>query len=157
MAAVSKLPVNPTSGFPPESIKWIHIEGSPRFDYPIDYWVAVLGAQPEKGKIDFLSKWAPNSYCHFHRHLGETTTLVLEGEQHIVETTPTQTIHKVRRPGFYARTPGGDVHMEYGGPEGTVVFFSCQADNGRLFEVLDKDENVLAVATIESFLTGKLG
>jgi hypothetical protein len=156
MAAVSKLPVNPTSGFSLDSIKWIHLEGSPRFDYPIDYWVAVLGAQPDKGRIDFLSKWAPNSYCHFHRHIGETTTLVLEGEQHIVETTSTQTIHKVRKPGFYANTPGNEVHMEYGGPEGAVVFFSCQADNGHLFEVLDKDENVLAVATIEGFLSGKL-
>ncbi|MGE4093394.1 MAG: hypothetical protein AB7G75_21420, partial [Candidatus Binatia bacterium] len=86
MAAVSKLPVNPVSGVPPESITWVHLEGSPRFDYPIDYWIAILGAQPEKGKIDFLSKWAPNSYCHFHRHLGETTTLVLEGEQLIVVT-----------------------------------------------------------------------
>ena len=156
MAAVSKLPVTPVSGFALDHITWIHLEGSPRFDYPIEYRVAVLGAQPEKGRIDFLSKWAPNSYCHFHRHIGETTTLVLEGEQHIVETTPTQTIHKVRKPGFYAHTPGGEVHMEYGGPEGTVVFFSCQADNGRLFEVLDKEENVLAVATIEGFLSGKL-
>jgi hypothetical protein len=37
-----------------------------------------------------------------------------------------------------------------------VVFFSCQADNGRLFEVLDTEENVLAVVTIEGFLSGKL-
>jgi len=157
MAAVSKLPVNPVSGFPPNSIQWVHIEGSPHFDYPIDYWLAILGARPEKGSIDFLTKWAPDSYCHFHRHLGDTTTLVLEGEQHIVETTPTQTLHKIRKPGHYARTPGGDVHMEYGGPEGAVVFFSVQAVDGRLFEVLDKDENVLAVATIENFLSGKLG
>ena len=142
MAAVSKLPVTPVSGLALDHLTWIHLEGSPRFDYPIEYWVAVLGAQPEKGRIDFLSKWAPNSYCHFHRHIGETT--------------PTQTIHKVRKPGFYAHTPGGEVHMEYGGPEGTVVFFSCQADNGRLFEVLDTEENVFAVATIEGFLSGKL-
>lgn len=157
MAAVSKLHVNPVSGFPPNSIKWVHIDGSPKFDYPIDYWMAVLGARPEKGSIDLLAKWAPNSYCHFHRHHGDTTTLVLEGEQHIVETTPTQTIHKIRTPGFYSHTPGGDVHMEYGGPEGAVVLFSIQAADGRLFEVLDKDQNVLAVATIESLLSGKLG
>ena len=148
--------MTPVSGLALDHITWIHLAGSPRFDYPIEYWVAVLGVQPEKGRIDFLSKWAPNSYCHLHRHIGETTTLVLEGEQHIVETTPTQTIHKVRKPGFYAHTPGGEVHMEYGGPEGTVVFFSCHADNGRLFEVLDTEENVLAVATIEGFLSGKL-
>lgn len=156
MAAVTKLHANPIAGFPPNNINWIHLEGSPNFDYPIDYWLAVLGARPETGNIDFLVKWAPDSYCHFHRHFGDTTTLVLEGEHHIVETTATQTLHKIRRPGHYAHTPSGDVHMEYGGPAGTVVFFSMQAADGRLFDILDKDENVIGVATIESLLSGKL-
>jgi hypothetical protein len=139
------------------NVQWTRIEGSPKFDYPIDYWVAVLGARPEKGSIDFLSKWAPNSYCHFHRHLGDTTSLVLEGEQHIIETTPTQTIHKIRRPGHYTRTSDIEPHMEHAGPDGAVVFFSVHVPDGRLFEVLDKDQNVLAVATIENFLSGKFG
>ena len=74
-----------TSGFKTDAIEWQRIVGSPRFDYPIDYWVAVLGVQPEQGRIDFLSKWEPNAYCHYHRHLGPTTLLVLEGEHHVVE------------------------------------------------------------------------
>jgi hypothetical protein len=81
------------------------------------------------------------------------SVLVLEGEQHIIETTPTETIHKVRKPGFFARSPGNDVHMEHGGPTGAVVLFSCQAmDGGKLFEVLDKQGNVMVTATIQSFL-----
>jgi len=153
-------PTNPAavaSGYKTDNIEWMRIKGSPRFDYPIDYWVAVLGVQPETGQIDFLSKWEPNAYCHYHRHLGSTTLLVLEGEHHVVEKTATETVHKVRTPGFFARNPGGDVHMEYGGPQGAVVFFSIQAvEDGKLFDVMDAAGNVLVTATIDDFLTGKL-
>lgn len=107
--------------------------------------------------IDFLSKWEPNAYCHYHRHLGPTTLLVLEGEHHVIEKTATETVHKIRKPGFFARNPGGDVHMEFGGPQGAVVFFSVQAvEGGKLFDVMDADGKVLVTATIDDFLNGKL-
>jgi len=145
------------SGYRTDNIEWQRITGSPRFDYLIDYWVAVLGVQPETGQIDFLSKWEPNAYCHYHRHLGPTTTLVLEGEHHVVETTATETVHKIRKPGFFSRNQGGDVHMESGGPTGAVVFFSCQGvEGGKLFDVMDRDGKVLVTATIDDFLSGKL-
>lgn len=147
---------NFVSGYKTDAIEWQHIVGTPRFNYPIDYWVAVLGVQPEKGQIDFLSRWEPNAYCHYHRHLGEVTILVLEGEHHVVEKTPTETVHKVRRPGHFARNPAGDLHMEYGGDEGAVVFFSCQAVDGKLFDVVDENDRVLVTATIDDFLSGKL-
>lgn len=63
-----------------------------------------------------LGKWAPNSYCHFHKHLGNTTSLVLEGEHHTVETLGGESIHKVRQAGDHAQNPGGDVHMEFAAP-----------------------------------------
>jgi hypothetical protein len=135
-----------------QPMAWQHFTGSARFDYPIDYWFAVLGYDRASGRMDFLSKWAPNSYCHYHRHLGPMSVLVLEGEQHIVETSGHETVHKVRRAGFFTRSPGGDVHMERGGPEGAVVLFMCQAVDGKLFEVLDRDDKVLATATIDSML-----
>jgi hypothetical protein len=46
--------------------------------------------------------------------------------------------------------------MEYAGPEGSVLFFSMYAPDGNLFEVLDQDNNVLAVATIENLMEGNL-
>lgn len=156
MANVQQLQSSLISGFKTDSIEWQHLEGGTRFDYPINYWIAILGAQPETGRIDFLSKWEPNSYCHFHRHLGSTTSLVLEGEHHVVATTATETVHKIRKPGHHAQNPAGDLHMEYAGPQGSVVFFSMQTEDGRLFEILDKDENVLAVATLEDFVAGRL-
>src|SRR3990167_2588617 len=82
-----------------------------------------------------LGKWAPNSYCHFHKHLGNTTSPVMEGEHHTVETLGRESIHKVRQAGCYAQKPDGDVHMEFAGPQGSVVFFSMQAVDGKLFEV----------------------
>ncbi len=152
MSAVS--PIHPSvSGYKTDAIQWQRVIGSPKFDYPIDYWVAILGAQPDIGRIDFLSKWEPNAYCHYHRHLGPMSVLVLEGEHHIIETTATETVHKVRKPGFFTHSPGNDVHMEHGGPQGAVVLFSCQAlEGGKLFDVLDKHGKVMVTATIQSFL-----
>ncbi len=46
--------------------------------------------------------------------------------------------------------------MEYAGPEGSVLFFSMYTPDGNLFEVLDREDNVLAVATIEKLVEGKL-
>lgn len=109
--------------YPQKDHDWFRITGSDKFDYPIDYWVAVLNVDEEAGRIDFLSRWEPNCYCHYHRHVGETSLLVLEGEHNVVEKKDTETIHKTRTAGFFATNPGGDVHMEYGGPEGNTSIF----------------------------------
>lgn len=138
------------------ALQWVRVTGSPRFDYPIDYEVAVLDVDVAAGRIDFLSRWAPQAYCHFHRHLGETSVLVLEGEHNVVEEGATETVHKQRKPGFFATNPGGDLHMEYGGPEGALVYFSCQAVDGKLFDVLTRTGKVLNTATIEDFTNGAL-
>jgi hypothetical protein len=156
MANVETIQPNSVSGFSTDNIEWIHLEGGPNFDYPIDYWIALLGAQPEEGRVDFLVKWEPDSYCHYHRHVGHTTSIVLEGEHHIVDTCATETVHKTRTVGHYASSPAGDLHMEYGGPQGSVLFFSMHTPDGKLFDVLDRDENILATATIESLMSGKL-
>ena len=46
--------------------------------------------------------------------------------------------------------------MEYGGPEGTLVYFSCTAVDGKLFDVLDKDGKILNTATVEDFTSGAI-
>ena len=142
--------------YPQQDLDWVRVTGSKRFDYPIDYSVAILSVDEENGRVDFISRWEPEHYCHFHRHIGETSVLVLEGEHHIVEQGEHQTVHKTRQPGFFTTNPGGDVHMEYGGPEGTLVYFSCQADGGKLFDVLDADGTVLRTATVDDFTSGSI-
>lgn len=154
-----KIPTSPAEFaelYPEAPTNWVHVTGTERFDYPIDYEVAVLHVDEAAGRIDLLSRWKPDSYCHFHRHLGETSLLVLEGEQHVVDADDTETVHKTRRPGFFATNPGGDVHMEYGGPEGTLVYFCCKAVDGAVFDVLDQNRRVLRTATIEDFVSGDI-
>ena len=155
MAKLQAVPTSIMSGINTGDIKWHHLLGTPEFDYPIDYWIAVLGGNVAEGRVEFLVKWEPDAYCHFHRHIGSSTTLVIEGEHHLVETTATETVHKVRRAGHFARSQGGDVHMECGGAQGTVVLFCMQSDDGRLFDVLDVNDKVLVTTTVEDMLTGR--
>lgn len=137
-------------------LDWQRLTGNPRFDYPIDYSVAVTNVERAAGIVEFIAKWAPNSYCHYHRHLGRTATRVLQGEHHIVETTELQTLHKIRKPGFQGQTPPGELHMEYGGNDGTTVIFLCESVDGKLFDVVAKDGTVLSTATIDDFVSGRL-
>lgn len=137
-----------------DQIKWKRLQGGDAFDYPIDYWIAPLGVQLDTGRADFLVKWEPNAYCHFHRHTGHTTVMVLEGEHHVIEETPTETVHKIRRPGHLVRNPPGDVHMEHAGPNGSVLFFSMVAQNGELFDIIDRDEKLIRKLTLQDLATG---
>jgi len=141
--------------FDSDHIEWTHIQ-DPDAGYPCDYKIAVLGADPVAGRLDLIVKWPPNSYCHFHRHVADTTILVLEGEQHIIEIADdgTEGAHKVRPAGTYASSAGGEAHMEHGGPEGATVFFALHSADGRIFETLDKDMNVLDTSTVEEMGKG---
>lgn len=131
---------------------WFHYTSSPRFDYPIDFAVSVVEADIAAGRIDFLGRWAPDSYCHYHRHIGTTMAAVLEGTQHLTETGEYETVTKVRSAGFSGPVPDGEQHMERAGADGLTMLFSVRSPDGRLFDVLDEDGNVLAVATIAEFL-----
>jgi hypothetical protein len=122
------------------------------FDYPIFYSVWVVDADVGAGRIDFLGRWAPNSYCHYHRHLGTTMAAILKGEQHLTETTEYETVTKIRTAGFTGQVPDGETHMERAGADGLTMLFSVHAADGRLFEVLDQTGNVLTAATIAEFL-----
>ena len=138
------------------ALDWIHLTGDGNFDYPIDYSAAVISARDD-GHIDLLFRWAPDAYCHFHRHLVPTTTTVLAGEHHVVDVEAGgETAHKVRPPGDYAHKPAGDLHMEFAGPEGSLVLFNMYAPDGALFDILDRDENVLLTVTIDDVLARRL-
>jgi hypothetical protein len=147
-APIAKLPAD----FNLADAKWSHYSGDPKFDYPIDYAVSVVDADVAAGRVDFLSRWAPNSFCHYHRHLGTTMAAVLEGEQHLTETTEHETVTKVRSAGFSGQVPDGEQHMERAGADGLTMLFSVQSPDGRLFEVLDAAGDVLTAATIAEFL-----
>ena len=58
-----------------QDLKWKHYKDDKNFDFPIDYSDAVLDAR-EDGRLEILVKWAPNSFCHFHRHTAETSSVL---------------------------------------------------------------------------------
>jgi len=135
---------------------WTHYKGGEAFDYPIDYSGAVLSARAD-GHIDLLFRWAPNSYCHFHRHLTTTTSTILAGELHVIDIEDGAEVgRKVRRAGEYAQKEPGDVHMEHGGGEGALVLFNLYAPDGRLSHVLAPDGSVMHTVMLDDVIKNGL-
>ena len=152
-----RLPDTLPADFDLNAVQWMKIGGGPEFDYPIDYAYTVPSADVAAGRVEFLVKWAPNAYCHYHRHLGETTVTILQGEQHIHEEGPLETVHKIRQAGFTGRLPDGEMHMEHAGKDGMIILFSIHAPDGRLFDLLDRQGNTLLTVTIEDVVERRLG
>ncbi len=143
--------------FATESMEWTHLVGGAEFDYPIDYWYTVLSARSD-GHIDLVFRWEPNAYCHFHRHLVETTSTILQGELHVVDMENGQEVgRRTRSVGDYAHKPAGDVHMEYAGADGAMVVYNLYAPDGRLFDMLDREGKVLMPISTEDITSGRLG
>ncbi|HBP99656.1 MAG TPA: hypothetical protein DD672_04155 [Gammaproteobacteria bacterium] len=140
--------------FENDNLRWKHFTGSDKFDYPIDFYSALLSVRPE-GHIELLYWWEPNSYCHFHRHTANTTSLVLKGELQVIDVdlkTGKELGIKIRPVGDFASKEPGDVHMERGGPEGALVFFSLFTEDGSLAETLSQDGRVLSTSSIDPIL-----
>jgi len=112
----------------------------------------------EDGHVELLYRWAPNSYCHFHRHTAPTTSTVLEGELHVVDIDPEtgeELSRRVRTAGDFAHKTPGDVHMECGGPEGALVLFNLYAPDDLLAETLAKDGSVIGESRMSHILRKK--
>jgi quercetin dioxygenase-like cupin family protein len=145
-----------SSPFDPRQVKWIHVDGPQEPGYPVDHDYAVLGGNPATGVLDMLVRFAPGGHCPRHRHVAPTSTLVLEGEQHLYDTLPSgEPRHRVRRAGDYALSDGNDLHVEGGGPEGGLIYLSMHSRDGHLFDVVDQDLNVLDRITIERLLESR--
>ena len=138
-------------------IRWKRFTGTDPFGNPIDYSAGLLRASDD-GHADLIYKWAPHSYCHFHRHTAQTTSIILAGELNVVDfdlDTGSETGRKVRQLGDYASKEPGDVHLEYGGANGAVVLFNLYSPNGELAESLDADGTVVGTSTLAQILKGK--
>jgi quercetin dioxygenase-like cupin family protein len=120
---------------------------------PVDTSIAVVGGDAATGRVDFFNKWEPGTYCPLHRHCGDTISVVLEGE-HIVENFDGS--RRTRPPGHYGVTPANEYHWELGGPEGSLLFFTMTSPDGRAFELMDREGNVIGELTVADLLAGKL-
>ena len=136
--------------------EWLEVKGGPEVSYNLRYDYSVLGWDRENGTIDFALRFAGDGgHCQRHRHLADTAILILEGEQHLDDLhSDGTTSHRSRSAGEYSRSSGPEAlgHMERGGPDGALIFYSCHADDGRLFEFLDDDLNVIAEVTLDSMI-----
>ena len=135
-------------------LKWERYTGNPKiadhsFNWPIDYSGTILDIRDD-GHVEVLYRWAPNSYCHFHRHTAQTTSLVLAGELHVTDVVdgklqPTC----VRKTGDWSHRPETEDHMEMGGPDGALVLFHIYAPDGILSQQIDRQGDVLNTITTD--------
>ncbi|MDA1073929.1 MAG: hypothetical protein O3A63_04095 [Proteobacteria bacterium] len=136
--------------------EWLRVPLDPTLSYPMCYDYKVLGWNKDQGAIDFVLRFnALGGHCQRHRHLANTTIMVLEGEQHLFDLMPDgSTEHRVRSAGTYHRGSGPEAfaHMERGGDDGALVYYQCQADDGRLFEFLDDNLQVIAQVTLDNMI-----
>lgn len=140
----------------PDQFDWMEIHGSPDSPYPIHHWLSILGYDRDAGTLDLLIRFDDEGgHCTAHRHITTTSVLVLEGEQHLEDLLPDgERVHKVRRAGQHHLTAGdAHPHLERGGPDGAVVFYSHHTTDGRLYEVVDDAGQPVATVTMDSLIT----
>lgn len=136
--------------------KWRKIAADYGQSFKIRYDYAILGCDPAAGTLDMLVRWyGDGGHCPLHRHVSTTTVLVLAGEQHLWDVHPdgARSAHRVRCAGDYALS-GGDAlpHLERGGAEGGVAFFSNHTSDGRLYEIFDEHMKLVANVSIDSLI-----
>jgi len=142
------------SNFDPTRYKWREVTGEPGLGYKVRHDYTILGHDIAAGTLDMVVRWAGDGgHCPIHRHVATTTVLVLEGEQHLWDLRPdgTRGEERVRYAGDYALSAGGEelAHMERGGEHGGITFFGAHSSDGRLYELLDEDLNLIVDVTME--------
>jgi len=111
----------------------------------------LLDVNVEARTADMIVKFEPNAQCLYHRHVAACTSLVLEGELHIVEKTAEGEVRKVKPAGTFSSGLAGDTHIEGGGPEGVVVYFSMRGTSDRIHDLLTPDLTLKRAISIQDF------
>jgi hypothetical protein len=136
--------------------RWREVKGGRGQSLMIRHDYAILGYDLAAGTLDLLVRWrGDGGHCPIHRHVATTTVFVLNGEQHLwdLNSDRTRGAHRVRKAGDYALSLGDPLpHLERGGDEGGVVFFSNHSSDGRLYEIYDESMKHVADVTIESLV-----
>ncbi len=135
-----------------DQFDWRHYQDTGPGSIKIDYWSTILRAD-ESGRVELLYRWEPNAHCHFHRHRAHTTSIVLKGELHIADYVGDKaTASRVRPAGHRAHSEDNEVHREWGGPEGALVYFSLLSIDGALADQLDEAGQIIRTVTLADVL-----
>lgn len=101
---------------------------------------------------DMLVKFEAGARCMYHRHVAPATSLVLEGELHIIDQTSTgETLRVIKPAGTYTSGVEDDVHVEGGGEDGVIVYFSMRGASDHIYDLLDSKLNLKRAITIHDF------
>ena len=127
----------------------------------------ILDYDKALGTLDLLVRWGKDGgHCTLHRHLASTTCIVLQGEQHFYDYDAKgvrSAEPRIRGAGEHGLSMGPDKmpHMECGGPDGGVAFFSMHGETQAAATCLVlacsqaiKDNQVAEWATRAFFLYG---
>lgn len=131
-----------SESFDPEFVEWRRVTDPTCSAYKIDFEYCLLGYDLEVGRLDMLLRYAKGrGHCRRHRHVAATATLVLQGEQHLLEMLPGGGVKAIsRKQGDYALAGADAVpHTECGGEDGGTVMLSMSAPDGILFEYFDEN------------------
>ena len=141
--------------FDPKSVAWRRVTDPDCREYKIDFEYCLLGYDLSIGRLDMLLRYATGrGHCRRHRHVASTLTLVLEGEQHLLEIQRDGSTKAItRKTGDYAlASPDALPHVECGGEEGGTVLLSMTAPDGILFEYFDENMQNGWTLSIEQYV-----
>ena len=144
-----------SESFDPDAVEWRHYSDPDCTEFKIDFEYSLLGYDIANGRLDMLLRYAEgNGHCRRHRHVASTLTLVLEGEQHLVEMQPDGSTKAIsRKKGDYALAPPDALpHLEHGGANGGTVMLTMTAPDGVQFEYFDEDMKNSWTLTIEEYV-----
>jgi len=115
------------------------------------FLLAMCDVDVDRRVVDFLIKFESNQQIVLHRHLAQTSTLVVQGEHRLYE--PDGSLKEIRAVGSYTASAPGTPHREGGGSEECVVFYSIRAqEDGAMFELLNDDMTVMTTLGLQDFL-----
>ncbi len=100
---------------------------------------------------EMLVKFEPHGRCLYHRHAAAVKTLVLEGDLHLYEPTPTGEVHSVKPAGSFSTGAGGEIHIEGAEEKAVIVYFAMESKTDVIYELLDKDLNLKRAITVQDF------
>jgi hypothetical protein len=111
----------------------------------------VLHVDIAAGTAEMLVKFDPHKQCLWHRHRSVVATHVLEGEQRIVDRTDGHEEVRIKPAGSFSVGALGEIHIEGGGEEGALIFFSMRSTDGAIYDLLDQNLSLKREVTVSDF------
>jgi hypothetical protein len=119
-----------------------------KLDWLEHVWYYVYDVDRKNGIVDALFKFAPYSKAMVHQHKTPYVTLVLQGELRFYR--PNGELKEIRPTGSYVKgVANGEPHLEGGGDQETIVFFSVRNITDELFVFLDGNMQPVVRLTID--------